>query len=197
MIVCDDIIHSIIIIIIIVVVEGSTILVDRKYMDQLAQWIGKSKLTLTVLFKGSRDGWKNEVFHQKCDGKGATITLVQLKNGYIFGGYTAIAWNSSNWEGHSDNAAFLFSLTDGKGRAPSKHEQYQNQQNAVWCHSSCGPTFGGGHDIYLQFNNLSCSLSKLGHTYRGSPISSIPNDQYMAGSHNHWDFVDVEVLLVS
>ena len=39
------------------------------------------------------DGWAASTFHNKCDGKGPTVTII--KNGsYIFGGYTDVSWQS-------------------------------------------------------------------------------------------------------
>ena len=37
----------------------------------------------------------------------------------------------------------------------------------MYCHSSYGPTFGGGHDIYVVNNARSSgsSYQNLGHTY--------------------------------
>ena len=32
--------------------------------------------SIGLLFKGSRDGFKAENFHEKCDNKGPTLTLI-------------------------------------------------------------------------------------------------------------------------
>ena len=37
------------------------------------------------------DGWAASTFHSNCDGKGPTVTIVQVGN-YIFGGYTDKSW---------------------------------------------------------------------------------------------------------
>ena len=37
------------------------------------------------------DGWAASTFHSNCDGKGPTVTIVQVGS-YIFGGYTEKSW---------------------------------------------------------------------------------------------------------
>ena len=39
------------------------------------------------------DGWAEKIFHSNCDGKGPTVTIIQVNN-YIFGGYTDVSWFS-------------------------------------------------------------------------------------------------------
>ena len=39
------------------------------------------------------DGWALSTFHSNCDGKGPTVTIIQVGN-YIFGGYTDVSWFS-------------------------------------------------------------------------------------------------------
>ena len=44
--------------------------------------------SFTLLYRGSRDGWKNKDFHDRCDNKGATVTVIKSSKGRISGGYT-------------------------------------------------------------------------------------------------------------
>ncbi len=63
-----------------------------------------------LLYRGSKDGWKCKDFHDRCDGKGGTITLFKVKDkNKRCGGYTSISWDSS-CTGKSDSKSFLFSL---------------------------------------------------------------------------------------
>jgi hypothetical protein len=45
-------------------------------------------VTLSLLYRGSRDGFRGADFHAKCDDKGATVTIVKSTEGRIFGGYS-------------------------------------------------------------------------------------------------------------
>ena len=45
-----------------------------------------------MIFRGTKNGFRAKDFHEKCDNKGPTITIVQDVKGYIFGGYTSMNW---------------------------------------------------------------------------------------------------------
>ena len=52
-------------------------------------------------------------FHQKCDNKKDTLTLIRTEFGKTIGGYSHYEWNSNfggNWVHHKDRRAFIFSL---------------------------------------------------------------------------------------
>jgi hypothetical protein len=103
-----------------------------------------------------------------------------------FGGFTTVSWDSSD-RYKSDANAFLFSLTN-KDNKPvkmnihSNQHQYLNQHEcAIFCHSECGPTFGGGHDISIknttlpiqqytiyQYNNTTQNIYNPNTTMEGS-----------------------------
>ena len=42
-----------------------------------------------LLYRGSRDGLNISDFHRNCDRKGPTLTVIEDKNGCIFGGFTS------------------------------------------------------------------------------------------------------------
>lgn len=62
-----------------------------------------------MLYRGSRDGFEAESFHQACDNQGMTLTVIKSEFGNIFGGYTEAEWGSKN-EYLPDTRAFLFSI---------------------------------------------------------------------------------------
>ena len=45
-------------------------------------------------YRAVTDGRDTSVFHARCAGKGATVTIVRVDK-YIFGGYTDVDWGSS------------------------------------------------------------------------------------------------------
>ena len=106
-----------------------------------------------LLYRASRDGDSANNFHSKCDGKENTVTFVKAKNGRKFGGFANKAFNSSNnWI--SDPNCFVFSLL---------HKEcyyYNNNGYMIYGHSSYGPYWGSGSDLYLAsgcLNNNSYS----------------------------------------
>ena len=55
--------------------------------------LGENK-QFELLYRGTRDGFGSKEFHQKCDGKGPSLTLIKSKPfGRIFGGYTNIQYS--------------------------------------------------------------------------------------------------------
>ena len=65
------------------------------------------------LYRGSRDGMTARAFHEACDGKGTTLTLIRADEGgakYVFGGYTGASWNSDGKLMECSDA-FLFTVT--------------------------------------------------------------------------------------
>jgi hypothetical protein len=42
----------------------------------------------SLLWRGSRDGFGAEAFHDRCDGHANTLTIIQDTDGHIFGGFT-------------------------------------------------------------------------------------------------------------
>jgi len=58
---------------------------EKAYLHKLLK---NRKLVMTLLYRGSRDGWNDDDFHRLCDGKSPTISLYKVKNGPCIGGYT-------------------------------------------------------------------------------------------------------------
>ena len=65
--------------------------------------------------------FRDAVYYQ-----GPTLLLIQANKGQIFGGFSPIQWTEglqqNNWISTAD--AFLFTLTDNKGREPLKVSYY-------------------------------------------------------------------------
>ena len=127
---------------------GSQIIKYNEY-NVIESWIrkvlGKNVKYFNLIFRASRNGYRAEDFHQKCDGKKNTIVVVQARNGKRFGGFTEAKWDKSNGY-KTGNHGFLFSL--------DKREIYCNKNNNydIYCYSDKGPTFGGGHDLFIDDN---------------------------------------------
>ncbi len=144
--------------------KNSDILNNKEEFVQILKGIRKSfefKIqNIILLYKASRDGDSSSAFHQKCDRKPFTITIVKTTTNKRFGGFTVLSWNS-NGTYYSDRYAFIFSLDN-------KENYYINNytgENEIYCHSSYGPTFGNGHDFYISNGSKSNSDSSDGTQY--------------------------------
>jgi hypothetical protein len=104
-------------------------------------------------------------FHSKCDNQGATVTIIRSVNGYLYGGYTSISWTSRGTYA-PDNTAFLFTLTNPNGIPPTKYP-ISPGKNAIYDMPSYGPTFGTGHDLYMDSNNTN-GYTNFPHAFQDS-----------------------------
>ena len=133
---------------------------EIEFLEKIFEWSGYKKMEL--IYRGTRDGMNSNIFHNKCDNQGPTICLFKNEKGYIFGGYASISW-TTNTGYRSASDCFLFTLTNIHGTSPTKF-QNTNSNLSVFHHSSHGPTFGGGHDIYIPKDFMN-----------GSPYCNFPH----------------------
>jgi hypothetical protein len=86
------------------------ILAEKDHKLLLEGWVTESKpdldaeVTLSLLYRGSRDGFRGVDFHAKCDDKGATVTIVKSTEGCIFGGYSDQSWVGGGYYKYSSRA---------------------------------------------------------------------------------------------
>ena len=70
----------------------NTQLVDQKYDSKLREWLGND-YKWKLLYRASEHGYIAKTFHEYCDDKGPTLTVIRSREGWIFGGYTTKSWN--------------------------------------------------------------------------------------------------------
>jgi hypothetical protein len=51
----------------------------------------------SLLWRGSRDGFKAKESHRRCDGHANTFTVILDVKGNVFGGFTPLEWESKNY----------------------------------------------------------------------------------------------------
>jgi len=150
------------------VVIGGSSLLDGSDLQQLESWLGQGQLTLSNIFSKTA-GSTSQNFHTAADGKGATFVLmnVSLDGGAhweTIGGYNPLSWNSLSYynmnNSLADRSAFVFNLSDKVMAAQRTDQQGQYQSYGS---SYYGPTFGGGHDIYV--NSALSSGYSYGYSY--------------------------------
>ncbi|XP_067680289.1 interferon-induced protein 44-like [Haliotis asinina] len=148
----------------------------KKDQKQLRKWLDGVK-GFELLYKATRDGCSNTAFHQKCDNKGPTVTVLYNTSDCVFGGYTSVSWDSAGAY-RVDPTAFLFRLYF-KGSSSPKRYQTTNGTNAIYGHVNYGPTFGGGHDIH-SFNG---TVALSGASFPLNGYMTPGNSYNMAGDN--------------
>ena len=58
---------------------------------------------------GKPAGESKSNFHNNCDNRGSTLTVVKDTKGYVFGGYLSVSWTGSGGS-KKDSNAWLFAL---------------------------------------------------------------------------------------
>ena len=160
---------------------NSNILCDNIiYQEKLKQWLQKPNYSfenmnltnISLLYRGSRDGFKSSDFHRLCDNQGETLVIIKSTDNYIFGGYTSISWNSTKWNGKcgSDNNArrkgkgleFIYTLKNPHNIPPSKFNiQKSWLDHSICCDINLGPIFGC-NDIRIE-NNCNIKSNSFGY----------------------------------
>jgi hypothetical protein len=166
------------------IITGSA-LATQADAAQLEGWLAQGNIALSNIFtKKSGDNSTN--LHQAIDGKGATFTLMQVTDMYgvtsIIGGYNPQSWNSNSGYTMNSNVAdrtgFLFNLTTDTIQRQAL-QAYSSQWGMVdgglyqtYNYGSYGPSFGGGHDLYVygNLNNGSAYAFSYGGNYGLSNI---------------------------
>jgi hypothetical protein len=170
---------------------GSSIL-NAKMSSTVFKFLGQQKTSSAkkqwkIIYKATKDGWTSQQFHAKCDNQGETICFFKTNTGYIFGGYNAQSWTSNSTYA-VDYSSFLFTLQNSKGFSPGIAPHIPGKANSCYGCSTYGPTWGGGHDLYIVSspNTSSGSYSNLGYSYgvTGMTYNTNPIKAFLAGGYN-------------
>ena len=155
---------------------------ENYYKNYIINWLkspnnvknyeNKNIKEITLLYRGSKDGFQAKVFHEKCDYKGETLTIIESSDNYIFGGYTEINWDSTVWNGKigeynnsrrdGNGNDFVFTLKNPHGIKPSKYNMKKSfLSHSICCDANLGPIFGC-NDIRIEDN---CNVKKNRFTF--------------------------------
>ena len=122
---------------------------ENEKFKLIKNWIHEDKRRnsfLHLLFKMTRDGDSTKSFHNHCDHKGATVTIIETEDNYIFGGFTNGSWDSDgHWANHGKD--FVFSINRKK-----KYPKGDNG-NGIECGPTYGPNFSSIGDSGIWFKN--------------------------------------------
>ncbi len=67
---------------------------SQEELELLKKGLNGKNFNLELIMRGSRDGFSSKMFHDLCDGKGPTVTLIESETAKVFGGYTSLPWMS-------------------------------------------------------------------------------------------------------
>ena len=120
-----------------------------------------------LLFRASEHHYQANKFHEFCDNRGPTVTIIHNDEDHVFGGYTSKSWKDRGND-TTDPTAFLWSVRPNVKTFGFK-EGFERGHDAV-VHYEGGPSFGAACDIWISFYEKYPSnhwLSKLDSGYNG------------------------------
>jgi len=172
--------------------KNSTILTNERsiQLNNLTEF--SLNTTWSLIYQASRDGFSSSMFHAKCNSILGTLVVVRAGENQIFGGYTQADWSGYSYK--YDSNAFLFSLVNSYNitvKMPVIRPEY-----AIYTYDSSGPTFGAGHDFYINSNGSS-GYSNLGQAYQLPSFftyGKLSAQSFLAGSYN---FKPIEIEVYS
>ncbi|XP_076099527.1 interferon-induced protein 44-like [Mytilus galloprovincialis] len=171
-----------------------TIQFHKKEQNQLAKWIGGRK-KFTLLYKASRDGCTETAFHNTCNNKGPTVTVLCNTDNFVYGGYTSVSWKScGNYQ--NDGSAFLFRLYHN-GKWKPVRMPVMNAQHAIYDHSSNGPVFGASDlNTFSSTINFDGTCFPLNGSASFGKSYTMNGENYNSIANGHLRVKDIEVYVV-
>jgi hypothetical protein len=129
---------------------------------------------ITLLWRGTEHGFSVTEFHERCNNKRNTITIILDTDGNIFGGFTPLPWSSRSESLRDDsNKSFLFSVKNPHNIHPIRFQLSSTYSYAIKCSPDYGPMFGG-NDLIIHNNcnvDSKNSTEGFGTNYKNdSPI---------------------------
>jgi hypothetical protein len=132
--------------------------------------IPKNKYNFDLIYRGSRDGFNINTMRNKCNGQGACILVIKIKeNGAIIGGYNPLGWNHNGYNnGYYNNNnywgntadSFIFSLDDGKDLKKAKISRVTNRNYAIYGFNQANFALNfGNSDLVINGTNGTCNKS--------------------------------------
>ncbi|RGB24650.1 hypothetical protein C1646_488104 [Rhizophagus diaphanus] len=147
-------------------------IITFQHIETISKWIKGLKITdelttlfeFKLLFRGSRDGFYPDKFHQICDNQSHTVAIVKVAGtNEILGGYNPVIWKSDNSYSFCRNS-FIFSFNNINRNESYTLSRVTDIVYAIDNRYYYGPSFGNGDLIIcgLDLHTLShyCRSSK-------------------------------------
>src|SRR5205823_4769257 len=126
----------------------------------ISKWVDRLEITdkeknsyeFKLLFRGSRDGFTPNKFHEICDNRPHTVSIIKVKNSNeILGGYNLIGWKSGGSNGMCQKTedSFIFSFKNSDRIENYILSRVMDKERAIFDWRGYGPSFGDGDLILL------------------------------------------------
>ncbi|GES96377.1 carbohydrate-binding module family 13 protein [Rhizophagus clarus] len=154
-------------------------IITFQHVELISKWIDKLDITdkstplyeFKLTLRGSRDGLTPDKFHDICDDRSCTLTIVKVKgNDQILGGYNPIEWKSER--GYvATKDSFIFSFKNGDDINDHILSRVVNENYAIFNDQTYGPSFGCT-DLILRGDSGYCIKDSYEKQIRGASSES-------------------------
>ena len=159
-------------------------LLDDQILESLSKWTSKRLKYdhIRLIYKGSKDGFKQQVISQKCNNQGPTFSLIKSNYNKVFGAFAEKPLNNI-CDFTKDEKAFIYSVTDKQ-----KFEILENL-NAFWGFNGDNGGkilywFGACGNIGIREDGDLTEINEAIFLSYKSPNTSKPNS-YLAGAEKY------------
>ena len=148
-----------------------------------------------LLYRATRDGFKNLAFYSKCENKQNLVSIIRNDSNYVFGGFISRAWKrGALWIG--DENAFIFSL---RRNGETKKDKFLIQSNGNMAFDTHPHyLFSHGFDIHITNSpntkvGSRCDLGAHFQLPEGMKYNTDNARDFLAGNSKEWLATEVEV----
>ena len=173
----------------------SKIITQKEELDFISNRIKKmkyfknKKIFYELIFRATRDGGSSINFHQKCDGKAKTITIIKTIKGLKFGGYIDKAWSNNGFWITDDENCFIFSLDLKKIYNPIKG------RGKYYFDLNCGPNFA---EFGLKSNLFDMSSINIWNKKEANKFFTKFNSDYeINGGEKEFQAEEIELFKIN
>ena len=155
-----------------------------KIMEQFKN----KNISYQLIFRATKDGSFPKDFHEKCDGKDKTITIIKTIKGLKFGGYIDKKWGSNGGWVEDDENCFIFSLSLKKIYNPIKGK------SKYYFSDNFGPDFAlfGLNDNLFEKSTWNMQTKEVANKY----FKHFESDYEIIGGELEFQIVELEVFQI-
>ncbi|GBB87311.1 hypothetical protein RclHR1_13740006 [Rhizophagus clarus] len=169
-------------------------IITFQHAELISKWIDKLEITddiknsyeFKLILRGSRDGFSPHKFHEICDNRSHTISIIKVQgSNEILGGYNPIEWKSIDHGYSSTYDSFIFSFKSIENYILSR---VKKETSAIFHSSYCGPSFGSGLVL--------CGTKFYNHSYCRN-MNKYPNyEKSIREIHGYFSVEEYEVFQI-
>ena len=112
----------------------------------------RASVVWRLLYRASEHAYSSREFHQKCDGRGPTVTLAKAANGRFAAAYAGVSWNLAPYFARSNPNGFIAQISGDRGLESLVKYSPTTGRPEIWNHALKGPYFSPGFSISDRCN---------------------------------------------